>query len=99
MIKFGSIISMTIMLFLISFITDASNENRADVFNKMKSLVDVWKKEGELDATNLLSLEDSHQHSLGFDLSDIPRKVHRKEMYMSRSGEELSELVLVRSEQ
>jgi len=48
------------------------------------------------DATNLESLEDSHQHTLGFDLSESSNRIHRKETYLSKSGEEESELVLVR---
>tara|TARA_B110000093_G_C12727901_1_gene309063 strand:+ start:122 stop:622 length:501 start_codon:yes stop_codon:yes gene_type:complete len=49
-----------------------------------------------LDATNLASLEDSHQHSLGFEMSDSSSRLLRKESYLSKSGEELSELKLVR---
>ena len=50
-----------------------------------------------LDATNLASLDNSHQHSLGFEFSDKKNKVLRKESYLSDSEEDLSELVLVRS--
>ena len=49
-----------------------------------------------LDATNLKSIKDSHQHSLGFDLSKSSNRIHRKETYLSKVGEEASELVLVR---
>lgn len=50
-----------------------------------------------LDATNLNSLDDSHQHSLGFDLSDSANKILRKESYLNKDGEEFSEMVLVRN--
>lgn len=50
-----------------------------------------------LDATNLTSLDDSHQHTLGFDLSDSANKILRKESYLNKAGEEFSEIVLVRS--
>ncbi|MCW8878579.1 MAG: hypothetical protein OQJ89_05750 [Kangiellaceae bacterium] len=49
-----------------------------------------------LDATNLASLEDSHQHSLGFELDNSSMKIKRKESYLSNAGEEFSELNLVR---
>ena len=48
------------------------------------------------DATNLLSLEDSHQHSLGFEIDQSSNRLLRKETYLSQSGEEASELILVR---
>lgn len=48
------------------------------------------------DATNLESLEDSHQHSLGFEIYESSDKIHRKETYLNKSGEEASELILVR---
>jgi len=48
------------------------------------------------DATNLKSLDDSHQHVLRFDLSDIANKVVRGESYLSAIGESRSKLVLVR---
>ncbi len=49
-----------------------------------------------IDATNLESLENSHQHSLGFELYESSDKIRRKETYLSKSGEEASELILVR---
>lgn len=49
-----------------------------------------------LDATNLKSLEDSHQHSLGFELFESADRIIRKESYLSKSGEDKSELILVR---
>lgn len=49
------------------------------------------------DATNLKSLDHSHQHSLGFDLSDAAHKITRSEMYKSKSGEDPSVMVLVRA--
>jgi len=49
-----------------------------------------------IDATNLESLEDSHQHSLGFELYESSDKIRRKETYLSKAGEEASELILVR---
>jgi len=48
------------------------------------------------DATNLESLEDSHQHTLGFELSESADKILRKETYLSKSGEKGSELLLER---
>ena len=48
------------------------------------------------DATNLKSLEDSHQHSLGFEIYESSDRILRKETYLSMSGEEASELTLVR---
>ena len=48
------------------------------------------------DATNLINLSDSHQHSLGFQLSKNLTKILRKESYLSDSGENFSELLLVR---
>lgn len=48
-----------------------------------------------LDATNLESIENSHQHSLGFQfLGDA--KVLRKESYLSNKGENADEMVLIR---
>lgn len=49
-----------------------------------------------LDATNLESLDDSHQHSLGFDIGDDTSRLHRRESYLSEAGEESSEMILVR---
>jgi len=49
-----------------------------------------------LDATNLASLDDSHQHSLGFELDSSSKKIRRKESYLSESGVETSELILMR---
>lgn len=49
-----------------------------------------------LDSTNLKNLDDSHQHSLGFGISKSTNKVHRRETYLSKSGEDVSELILVR---
>jgi hypothetical protein len=51
-----------------------------------------------LDSTNLESLEDSHQHSLGFDFTDFPFKIRRQESYLSKSGEAPSELILVKNQ-
>jgi|TARA_B110000114_G_C14796822_1_gene279107 hypothetical protein len=48
------------------------------------------------DATNLESIENSHQHSLSIILSDPLNRIQRKESYMSKAGEEPSELVLIR---
>ncbi len=48
------------------------------------------------DATNLKSLDDSHQHSLGFEFSGLPQNLQRIESYMSNSGEKSSELRLKR---
>jgi len=48
------------------------------------------------DATNLESLEDSHQHTLGFELYKSSDKILRKETCLSKSGEEESDLLLVR---
>jgi len=50
-----------------------------------------------LDATNLDSLADPHQHSLGFEFLNENHKVRRKESYLSKSGEDMSELILVKS--
>jgi len=50
-----------------------------------------------LDATNLVDLGDSHQHSLGFEFSKDLNKILRKESYLSRAGEDTSKLHLVRS--
>ena len=50
-----------------------------------------------LDATNLIDLADSHQHSLGFEFSKDLNKILRKESYLSDSVEDISELILVRS--
>ena len=49
-----------------------------------------------LDITNLVDLADSHQHSLAFEFLTNKNKIRRKESYLSKSGEELSELILVR---
>ena len=48
------------------------------------------------DATNLKSIDDSHQHSLSFDLSVMESKIVRGETYLNGSGESYSELILVR---
>ncbi len=48
------------------------------------------------DATNLESLEDSHQHTLGFELYESSDQILRKETYLSKSGEKGSDLLLVR---
>lgn len=50
------------------------------------------------DATNLISPDHSHQHSLNFDLSKMPNKIVRGESYLSKAGEKASKLVLVRKE-
>jgi len=49
------------------------------------------------DATNLKVPTDSHQHSLGFKFM-TKNKIKRLESYMSGSGEDQSELTLVRSQ-
>jgi len=49
-----------------------------------------------LDATNLVDLSDSHQHSLGFEFPIDLNKILRKESYISEKGEDVSELLLVR---
>jgi len=49
-----------------------------------------------LDATNLTSPKMSHQHSLGFKVASSAGKLIRKESYLSQSGEEHSELILLR---
>lgn len=50
-----------------------------------------------LDATNLIDLADSHQHSLGFEFSKDLNKILRRESYISEGTEDISELPLVRS--
>jgi hypothetical protein len=50
-----------------------------------------------LDVTNLASLANSHQHSLGFEFSKDINKILRKESYVSSADEDFSELHLVRS--
>lgn len=50
-----------------------------------------------LDSTNLASLADSHQHSLGFEFSKDINKIIRKESYLSAAEEDFAELLLVRS--
>jgi len=50
-----------------------------------------------LDVTNLTDLSKSHQHSLAFEFSTDSNKVLRKESYLNESGEDNSELVLVRT--
>ena len=50
-----------------------------------------------LNATNLVDLADSHQHSLGFDFSMDVNKILRKESYVSEGTEDISELLLVRN--
>ena len=50
-----------------------------------------------LDATNLVDLADSHQHSLGFEFSKDLNKILRKESYISKGTEDVFELPLVRS--
>jgi hypothetical protein len=49
------------------------------------------------DATNLANLTDSHQHSLGFEFYKDVNKILRKESYLSKGKEDVSELPLVRS--
>lgn len=49
------------------------------------------------DATNLASVANSHQHSLGFEFSDDSNEILRRESYISANGEDFSELRLVRS--
>jgi len=51
-----------------------------------------------LDATNLKSVDNSHQHSLGFQFLNDNNSILRKEVYLSKSGKELSELMLVRKQ-
>ena len=48
------------------------------------------------DATNLASLDYSHQHSLGFVFDEDLNRIRRNESYLSKSGEEPSELILIR---
>lgn len=48
------------------------------------------------DATNLESLENSHQHSLSLILSEPLNRLQRKESYMSKAVEKPSELILIR---
>ncbi len=48
------------------------------------------------DATNLKSIDDSHQHTLGFELMELPKELKRIETYKSKSGLEPSELRLIR---
>ena len=48
------------------------------------------------DATNLASLDDSHQHSLSFEFGKTGQIIKRKESYLSKAGEEFSELILIR---
>ena len=50
-----------------------------------------------LDATNLVDLAGSHQHSLGFDFSKDVNKILRRESYISEGTEDISEQHLVRS--
>ena len=50
-----------------------------------------------LDATNLVDLSGSHQHSLGFYFSKDENKILRRESYISEGTEDISELPLVRS--
>jgi len=50
-----------------------------------------------LDVTNLTSVANSHQHSLGFELSKDTNIILRKESYISADVEDFSELRLVRS--
>lgn len=49
-----------------------------------------------LDATNLKSLDESHQHYLSFKLLDLPNKITRSEIYLSKEGQKPSTLTLVR---
>ncbi|MBB6521774.1 hypothetical protein [Pseudoteredinibacter isoporae] len=49
-----------------------------------------------LDATNLPSMDNSHQHSLGFELDKTFNKLLRKESYLSKSGEKYDALHLIR---
>ncbi len=48
------------------------------------------------DATNLLSLDDSHQHELGFRLSKSGATIVRNEIYFSKEGEDKASLNLER---
>lgn len=49
------------------------------------------------DATNLASLDDSHQHSLGFELPiNNGSPLVRKESYLDNSGEHKSSLIMKR---
>lgn len=48
------------------------------------------------DATNLDSIENSHQHSLSLILSEPLNRIQRKETYVSKAGEKPSELILIR---
>jgi hypothetical protein len=49
-----------------------------------------------LDATNLVDLAGSHQHSLGFDFSKGVNKILRIESYISEGTEDISKLPLIR---
>ena len=49
-----------------------------------------------MDATNLESREQSHQHSLDFKISDTGMSMVRGETYLSKAGLDASELILTR---
>ena len=49
------------------------------------------------DVTNLTNLTKSHQHSLGFELSEDINIILRKESYISSGVEDFSEIILVRT--
>jgi len=49
-----------------------------------------------LDATNLKSIDHSHQHSLGFEVGAAGQKVLRSESYLKKGDEEVSSMKLVR---
>ena len=48
------------------------------------------------DATNLATIDDNHQHSLGLKLPTETSDFIRSEMYLSKNGEENSALTLMR---
>lgn len=49
------------------------------------------------DATNLPTIDDNHQHSLGLKLPTKTSDFIRSEMYLSKDGEENSTLTLIRA--
>lgn len=49
-----------------------------------------------LDATNLLNMGDSHQHSLGFEIQETFDRLLRKESYLSKAGEKFDTLQLIK---
>lgn len=49
-----------------------------------------------LDATNLKSIDHSHQHSLGFEIGAAGQKVLRSESYLKKGDEDFSTMNLIR---